>query len=85
MQQTVRFDLAQLAADMAARGWGATDLARRAKVSDSTVSRFFNGDHQTAKTMKKLAVALGYSVRRYVLQPHSSAPSSSSPAAGGAM
>lgn len=43
------------------RGWSATELARKAKVSPSTVTRLANGDITvpTAKTAKKLADALG--------------------------
>ncbi len=53
---------------MAVRGWLSTDLAREAGVADMTVTRFFRGDHQTARTAKKLANALGYSPRRYMLR-----------------
>lgn len=52
---------------MAIRGWSKLDLAKRAKVADMTVIRFLRGDQQTAKTAKKLARALGYSVRRYLI------------------
>lgn len=43
------------------RGWSATELARRARVSPSTVTRLANGDITvpTGKTVKKLAGALG--------------------------
>jgi DNA-binding LacI/PurR family transcriptional regulator len=54
---------------MAEHGWMPKDLARAAKVSEMTVSRFLRKDRQTAKTAKKLADALGYSPRRYVIQP----------------
>jgi transcriptional regulator with XRE-family HTH domain len=53
--------------DMTAKGWLATDLAKRAKVSDMTVSRFLKSEFQTARTANKLAVAIGYSVRRYLI------------------
>ena len=53
-------------ADLAAKGWLPTDLARAAGVSDMTVSRFLNGARQNPRTVKKLAEALGYSVRRYL-------------------
>lgn len=65
---TVRYDIQRLADDMAERGWLATDLARVARVSDMTVSRFLRNEHQTAKTAKKLAEALGFSTRRYVIR-----------------
>ena len=60
------FDLSLMRQDMAVKGWLNTDLACSAKVSDMTVSRFFHGKSQTARTVKKLARALGYSVRRYL-------------------
>lgn len=53
--------------DIAAKGWQPTDLADRAGVARSTVSRFLNGQFQTARVAKKLAAALGYSVRRYIV------------------
>lgn len=68
MQQDGRFDVAQMQADLDARGWQPTDLADRAGVAASTVSRFFSGEIQTARTAKKLAEALGYSLRRYLLR-----------------
>lgn len=61
------FDVARLRDDMALRGWLPTDLARVAGVSDMTVSRFLRREAQTAKTAAKLAAALGYSVRRYLI------------------
>lgn len=64
---TVRFDAQRLVDDMAARGWQATDLARFAGVSDKTVSRFLRAESQTAPTAQKLAEALGYSIRRYIV------------------
>lgn len=64
---TVRYDVHRLVTDMAERGWMATDLARLAGVSDRTVSRFLREERQTAPTAKKLAEALGYSIRRYLI------------------
>jgi transcriptional regulator with XRE-family HTH domain len=52
--------------DMADKGWLATDLARKTKLSDETVSRFLKGDNNSPRTAHKLAKALGHSVRRYV-------------------
>jgi len=63
---TVPFDPSKMRADLAAKGWLPTDLARAAGVSDMTVSRFLNGARQNPRTVKKLAEALGYSVRRYL-------------------
>lgn len=65
--QALTYDVDRLVADMAAKGWLATDLARRARVSDMTVSRFLSGHTRTARTAKKLAAALGYSLRRYLV------------------
>lgn len=45
----------------------ATDLARASAMSDMTVSRFLKGERQTAKACKKMAEALGYTVRRYLI------------------
>lgn len=53
--------------DMTLKGWLPTDLAREAKVSDMTISRFLSGETQTAPTAKKIAGALGRSVRRYYI------------------
>lgn len=56
-----------MAEDMAIKGWTKLDLAKRADVSDMTVIRFLRGERQTGRTAKKLASALGYSVRRYLI------------------
>ena len=61
------YDIARLAEDMAARGWLPAELARRAGVSKMTVSRVLRQAAQTAPTMAKLADALGYSTRRYLI------------------
>ena len=60
------YDVALFRSDMTARGWLPIDLARAAKVSHMTVSRFFSGERQTARTAKKLADALGHGLRRYL-------------------
>lgn len=52
---------------MVLRGWLASDLARKAEVSEMAVSNFLRGRHQTARTAKKLADAFGYSVKRYLI------------------
>lgn len=54
--------------DMNGKGWLPVDLARAACVSHMTVSRFFSGERRTARTAKKLAAALGHSVRRYLIR-----------------
>lgn len=62
-----KWDAELLAEDIALRGWLPKDLAVKADVADNTVYRFLDGSTQTAKTAKKLADAMGYSVRRYLL------------------
>lgn len=62
----VSYNVQRMAFDMAERGWVATDLARVAGVSDMTVSRFLRGERQSPRTAKRLAEALGYSIRRYL-------------------
>jgi ribosome-binding protein aMBF1 (putative translation factor) len=53
--------------DQAAKGWNDIDLAKAAKVHQTTVSRWFAGSISNPKLAKKLARALGYSVRRYLI------------------
>lgn len=67
MSTGLKFDGALMAEDIALKGWLPIELARRAQVSDMTVYRFLSGERQTAPTAKKLARALGYSVRRYLI------------------
>lgn len=61
------YDVALMQADMDAKGWLPIDLARRAKVSHMTVGRFLRGERQTARMAKRLAEALGHSIRRYLI------------------
>ena len=68
MQRKPLFDSGLLAEDVAAKGWQPADLAIRAGVARSSVSRFLSGDYQTARMAAKLAAALGYSVRRYIVR-----------------
>jgi transcriptional regulator with XRE-family HTH domain len=56
-----------MAEDMAVKGWTRAEFARKAGVADMTVYRFLSGVHQTNPTAKKLARALGHSVRRYLI------------------
>jgi len=65
-EPVARFDTQQMVDDMATRGLNKQGLARRARVSDMTVIRFLRGESQTHPTARKLASALGYSVRRYL-------------------
>lgn len=64
--QRIQFDTAQMAFDIAAQGWDYKTLAKKSRVAQSTVTRFLSGQSQTAPTCKRLATALGYSVRRYL-------------------
>lgn len=70
---TVRYNVQLMAEDMALRGWSPVDLARRACVADMSVYRFLRGERQTAPMAKKLAEALGRSVRRYLISSSSEA------------
>jgi transcriptional regulator with XRE-family HTH domain len=63
----MRYDVQRMQDDMALRGWMATHLARVAGLSHPTVGLFLRGERQTAKTAHKLAQALGYTVRRYLI------------------
>lgn len=68
MGMRTRIDVDALRRDMEAKGLMARDLARRAGVSDATVSRFFSGESRTPRTAKVLARALGFSLRRYLVE-----------------
>lgn len=73
----ITYDVALMRKDMAERGMLPTDLAKKARVADITVSRFLRGIQQNAKTAKKLARALGYKTpRRYVVALGSEAAAS---------
>lgn len=61
------YNVPLMQADMRLKGWIPIDLARRADVSHMTVSRFLRGERQTARAAKKLAEALGHSIRRYLI------------------
>lgn len=61
------YNVQRMLDDMALLGLLPTDIARRARVSDMTVGRFLRGERQTAPTAKRIARALGYSIRRYLI------------------
>ena len=65
------YDVDLMLTDMAGHGWLPRDLARKAKCSDMTVSRFLSKDprsmRRTPPTAKKLAKALGHDVKRYLI------------------
>lgn len=62
------FNVALMRDDMTALGLNIVALARRARCSHMTVSRFFDGKHQTAKSAKKIARALGHDVEHYLIR-----------------
>lgn len=64
---TPTYDVAKMQDDLSAKGWLPIDLARKAHVSHMAVSRFLSGERRTARMAKKLAEALGYTVRRYLV------------------
>lgn len=59
MHRAFTFDVDQMQRDMAARGWTDVELARRAGVNKSSVSRFWSGVHRSAPMGHKLTRALG--------------------------
>jgi len=67
MPNRATYDIALLRRDLIEAGWMGADLARRAKISPMTVSRFLSGERQTPRTAKKIAQALGFSIRRYLV------------------
>lgn len=70
---TMRYDIERLETDMALKGWVGADLSRASGVSAMTVSRFLSGHTQTPRVAMKLAAALGYSVRRYLMSSRKAA------------
>ena len=73
MERRPTYDVEKMRDDMALKGLLPIDLARAAGVADMTVYRFLAREAQTAKTAKKLAEALGYTVRRYLISSKVSA------------
>jgi transcriptional regulator with XRE-family HTH domain len=63
----VQYDIQRMAEDMALKGWTRQDLAAHAGVSGMTVTNFFSGKSVRPPTVKKLASALGYTVKRYLI------------------
>lgn len=70
MSQTTRYDTDRMRDDMAAAGMQPVDLARKCKppVAPSTVTRFLDGDVQTARMAKRFARALKQDVERYLVR-----------------
>lgn len=63
---TIEFNTARMRLDAAAQGLTAGALGKRAKCTPMQVSRFLRGQSRSPVIAKKLAKALGYSVRRYL-------------------
>lgn len=62
------FDTRRLLEDMALRGWEQKELAAASGLSAMTISRFMRAERQTVKTAARIALALGYTVRRYLIR-----------------
>lgn len=69
-KRTARYNVALVLDDMAEKGWLPTDLARMTELSDMTIGRFIKAEVQTPRTAKKIAEALGRTVRRYYIRNH---------------
>lgn len=69
MQRTSRYDIDKMLDDMAARGLQFVDIATRCQppTPRSSITRFFSGAHQTPRMAKRIAEAIGFSLRRYAL------------------
>lgn len=74
MANETRYDVARMRSDMALRGWVGVDLATKAGLSQTTVSRFLREERQNPRTAKALAKALRRPVSRYLTSPIASAP-----------
>jgi len=61
------YDTERLRQDLALREWFGSDLARAAGVSDMTVTRALRGGPVSARMMGRLARALGFTIRRYLV------------------
>lgn len=67
MLTTVNYDVARMQADMVAKGWQPVDLATKAGVAPSSVTRFFSGEFQTPRMAKRLSKALGRGPAYYLM------------------
>ena len=67
MTNRVLYDRELMRDDMAIRAWLQTDIARRSKLSDDTISKFFRGMNNSVRTAKAIAKALGHPVSRYLI------------------
>lgn len=60
------WNLALLDEDRRSLGWTHSDIAAESGLSVPTVTRFFRGTFSSPKTAKRIALALGHPVSRYV-------------------
>lgn len=67
MMTAPKYDVERMQRDMVAKGWQPVDLARRAAVAPSSVTRFFSGEFQTPRMAKRLSKALGRGAAHYLL------------------
>lgn len=65
---SVRYNVQLIAEDMASRGLQPVDVARQAELSPATISRFFDGRHQTARTAARIAKILKRPIARYIVR-----------------
>jgi hypothetical protein len=58
-----------MALDMAGKGWAPADVAVHCKprAARSSVTRFLSGENQSPAMAKRIATALGFSVKRYLI------------------
>lgn len=66
MSTAVQYDVERMQRDMVAKGWQPVDLARKAGVSPSSVTRFFSGEFQTPRMAKRLSKALNRGAAYYL-------------------
>ena len=63
------YNTALMHADRRCLGWNMRALAREAGLSTATVTRVLQGQNRAEATVKRVAIALGYPVSRYVVLP----------------
>jgi DNA-binding phage protein len=67
METAYAFDVDKMRGDIAAKGWLPTDLARVAGFHDETIARHLRGDRSNPRTVKRMAEALGFGIKRYLI------------------
>ena len=66
--EAVTWDVQRLVEDVCEQGLSTVALARKAGLSYMTVNRFLKGRTRTPRTVSKLAKALGYTSKRYLIR-----------------